>query len=259
MRPLNLLALTSLVVIGLALPGAAHDDGTDHTHLDGGTATACDEYGVVCKTVTIDDEDGDGVITGNETFTMTVNITVTGSADFQQGDLQDNLPSGFDDAVEDGASGAYFGEPRGNKGKGNVKGGAGQTIHWDLGDLGEGEVRYLNFSASATLQDDGNTTFSCGWFELNGGATVKWGEDKGNGKGKLRQNATGTGAIVMFIFDPDGDCDGDGLSDTDELNDGTDPGVFNDADGDGIGDGHDACPDDAPVTDVDMDGCEDAP
>lgn len=54
----------------------------------------------------------------------------------------------------------------------------------------------------------------------------------------------------------DADTDDDGISDGDEVAQGTDP-VNPDTDGDGVGDGSDACPLEAPLTDLDGDGCED--
>ena len=260
---MGIILLTGVIAFS-ASPQIAY---SDHPELTPITATS--PNGEIEKTVSIEEETHDGVITVGELIEYHIVIDVNNNDDDGQ--------TWFDVIVKDRLGGdlgtdgstvtenldCTLGTPDTGGNNGKKKGGKTQKEFLDCtvtgnGNLGIDEQASVSFSAHTDVNPGQqkqkknppkNEYTSCGAHDVNSGATVTYTID-----GTVVSASTGSVTVDVFeLADLTGDCDQDGIPDIDDA----EPFVFNDADGDGVGDGFDICLGFDDTVDLDGDGTPD--
>ncbi|HSF27848.1 MAG TPA: hypothetical protein VLA53_02345 [Nitrosopumilaceae archaeon] len=177
---------------------------------------ACSEDEKICKLVTIDDADGDGIIEVGELITYTFHFRVSNDSgeDWTNVVVKDNFAADLD-VIEPEVSitqGTFDLTQKGNSAK--------ESLSWDVGSLADGNSAELVLTAITDLNPAGHQEYTeCSNHDINSGATLKY-KDENN-----KQKSASTESITVSVLteDAQGDCDGDGFIDQDELDLGTDP------------------------------------
>jgi len=219
------------------------------------------------KTVSIEEETHDGVITVGEVISYDFLIEVInngGGPAWINVIVKDRLGGnlGTDKITVDTNLICTLGTPDTGGNNGKKKGGKTQKefldcIVADDGNLDDGEQASVSFSAQTDVNpgqkkknSPKNEYTSCGEHDVNSGATVTYTLSDGT----IVSASTGSVTVDVFeLADLSGDCDQDGIPDIDDA----EPFEFNDADGDGVGDGFDICPGFDDTADQDGDGTPD--
>ncbi len=245
------------------------------THL--GPITVSSPNDEIEKTVSIEEETDDGIITVGERIVYTIEIDVENNSPDTWSDVEvkdrfaGNLAVGDSpvttflkpaDQVDTIDSQVNLDCALSQKGK-TQKEFLDCVVDDGLGDqdLSPGETASVEVTAETDFNHGqgkknpiGQREYtSCGEHDVNSGATVTYTLPDGT----IVEASTDSVTVDVFEFaDLSGDCDQDGIPDSTDA----EPFEFNDADGDGVGDGFDICPgfDDAADLDVDgtPDGCD---
>lgn len=230
-----------LSAVGMSVPAALadHDPSNPDTVIgEGGDgnldAVACSSGDEVCKNVSASDDDSDGIIEVNEDIVFEQEIAVANPTadDWNDATVEDRFGAEIEILNSSASTGELDLQTRGASEK--------VFLTWEIGDLASGQAEQANLNTSTDLDPDGVQTYTeCGVHEYNSGAVLKADvprpEHPGN---KEEQVSFETGSITVRVFTEDqaGDCDGDGLTDAQDLDNGTDP-FDADTDDDGLTDG----------------------
>ena len=241
--------LLSGVIAFAAIPQNAYS-----AHL--GPITVSSPNNEIEKTITIVEENDDGVITVGERIVYTIEIEVTNNSPDIWSDVEvkdrfaGNLAVGDSpvttflkpaDQVDAIDSQVNLDCALSQKGK-TQKEFLDCVVDDGLGDqdLSPGETASVEVTAETDFNHGqgkknpiGQREYtSCGEHDVNSGATVTYTLPDDT----VVEASTPSVTVDVFeLADLTGDCDQDGIPDIDD----TDPFVFNDADGDGVGDGFD--------------------
>ena len=257
---MGIILLTGVIAFS-ASPQIAY---SDHPALDPITESSPNDE--IEKTVSIEEETHDGVITVGELIEYHIVIDVNNNDGQTWFDVivKDRLGGdlGTDKSTVTENLDCTLGTPDTGGNNGKKKGGKTQKefldcIVADDGNLDDGEQASVSFSAHTDVNPGQqkknppkNEYTSCGEHDVNSGATVTYTLSDGT----IVSASTGSVTVDVFeLADLSGDCDQDGIPDIDD----TEPFVFDDADGDGVGDGFDICPGFDDAVDLDGDGTPD--
>ncbi len=218
------------------------------THLDSITVTS--PNGEIEKTVSIAEENDDGVITVGERIVYTVEIEVTNNSGEAWSDVEVKDRFAGNLAVGDSPVTKFL-KPNDQLDIIDSE----VNLECDLSQKGKTQKEFLDCEVgdladqgTASVQVTAETDFnhgqgkknpigqreytSCGEHDVNSGATVTYTLPDDT----IVEASTDSVTVDVFEFaDLSGDCDQDGILDSTDA----DPFEFNDLDGDGVGDGFD--------------------
>jgi len=199
------------LVIGLSsVPGVmAGDPGIE----------ACSDGDVICKTVFILSDDGDGQVEVGELvfFGMTIEVENTSGVVWTSNVVKDNFGAELDVIFCLGGGGGTVNLATLTEVGGSDK----EKLRWDIGTLTPGETAFLDCLVITDTNPGGHQSYTeCSNHEFNSGATLKF-KNPAN-----KQRSFESGGIIVSVLSADhttGDCDNDGFTDLEELIAGTDP------------------------------------
>jgi hypothetical protein len=191
--------------------------GCTSTPQDCPSITACSADGVICKEIGIADADGDGLVEAGEfvDFGVTIRVSNTTSSDWKKAQVRDRFGTELDVSVVVGP------DPNPTSGTAGISSDSAgrESVNWRLGVIAIGGGAALELSALTAVAGGVQQFAGCGLHKINVGASITY-----TTVGGVTASAnTGIVTIPVVTEDGLGDCDEDGVSDSTELDNGTNP------------------------------------